>query len=218
MKGNIILRLFLVTTFIWVLFIASEILYETQNDTGRIDKTLHFLILNSCQNKNLSKICHLFIDFEANRYMKRYRVSYSNLIPNDEGLNYILTKNDLIKKDVDKIISEKINNSPQELKSPFFSSIYYHIGIDMYKNGFKVQSIPFLKKSIYTHSEISFMYVELADVYFDLGKTNDGVNVLEFCQQFQYPAKHCREYLEDYNQSGNKYEIGFYEDVIDDYQ
>jgi hypothetical protein len=58
----------------------------------------------------------------------------------------------------------------------------------------------------------------LANAYFINGNIDEGKKALVKCQKFQWPKKHCSEYLENNVPEYNYLEVGHFKNVLHYYQ
>lgn len=93
---------------------------------------------------------------------------------------------------------------------------FYDLGLIAYKNNEPGLTIPFWERAVNLAPEWSYFHIELANFYLTQGKTDKARELIEFCLQFKFPEKHCREFLE----LNIKYEtamfVGYFEKQIND--
>lgn len=115
-------------------------------------------------------------------------------------------------------ISEYLQNFNAEelttLNPSIWAKPFYMLGLIAYRNNEPSFLVPVWKNAISLAPEWSFFYVELANYYSSIGKTQEAKDILNGCTQFNSPKFHCKTFM-DTNLGNNKIEsIGFLEETI----
>lgn len=80
--------------------------------------------------------------------------------------------------------------------NPRLAKALYFIGEDYLHQGRKKEAVYWWEKAVEPAPDWSYFHVELASLYFSLGKREEAELVLNNCVELLYPRKHCQEYLD----------------------
>jgi tetratricopeptide (TPR) repeat protein len=182
MKKMKILKYVLLGSMILAMFAISELLYIYNNKTLLISDYLK--ISGFClEHKHYS--CESFFLKSASDVRFKY---YKNLYSTN-----ITQKNDF---SINKQILEKYMVNKQNFIEQKMTLIYYYLGLSAYKNRDIDAALSIWEKMTYLDPDLSYVYVELANMYFRIGKFDLTKQTIERCTQFEYPKKHCQSFLE----------------------
>lgn len=76
------------------------------------------------------------------------------------------------------------------------AKVLYFIGEDYLYQGRKEEVVHWWERSIEPASDWSYFHIELASLYFSLGKREEAEIVLSNCVELPCPREHCQEYLD----------------------
>lgn len=91
---------------------------------------------------------------------------------------------------------------------------FYNLGLMAYRNNEPDITAPFWETAIYLAPEWSYFHVELANFYLIQGNANKAREQIEFCLQFQFANKHCREFLRENILTNSMEAVGIWEEQI----
>ena len=186
--------LILFVLFFLILFV-SEATYNIRNHTPR----LVFFYLE------LSKDYPHFLKNAIKVRIRKNLDTYPDMELNN--INYDLGQEVL---DLYKI-------DPRIYKENELPLVLYNLGIESYKKGHINTSSDVLQKAILVDPELSYTYVELANIYQITGENDKVQKTLNECFKYKYPKLHCAEFLENNILKNEVLEPGFLTDTINSY-
>ena len=92
--------------------------------------------------------------------------------------------------------------------------IYYYLGLNLYRSGDVGSAISLWQKMTYIEPNLSHTYIELSNLYQQIGDTASAEEVVERCVKFTDPREHCLEFSNSNMQNNIKEEPGFMESEI----
>ena len=107
--------------------------------------------------------------------------------------------------------SYNIQSSPSE-----WANLYYNLGLIAYKKNIIHLTAPFWQIAINFVPEWSHFHLELANFYLAQGNNEKAISVIEYCQEFSYPKKHCNQFMQENIQTNSPEEIGSWKKEISD--
>jgi hypothetical protein len=213
---KIILAILIVSGII-LLFTVSEIIYIYNNQPEKI-ANVFLMFAKKTANLGKADLTISLLNKYTNLTINQNRSYYHYLSP-DTALDCNLKNLD--SKTSSEIKDYVINFMPVtgDNKSVIrISNLYYRIGLIAYTSQFHATANCFFKNAIYLNPELSYLFIELANSYFNDNNYNKGINVLEYCDGFYYPKKHCAFYLEN-NVKDTAYDkVGTYKEFISKFQ
>jgi len=143
---------------------------------------------------------------------------YSQLIPSNYDLNFGLPKSNprLNQAYLDYIQNLNLGSLTRSGEKDL-AKIFYTLGLLAYKNNQAGLVSPLWQTAVYLSPELSHLHVELANFYLNLGDRQKAEILLSYCLKFEYPIKHCQEYLDYILSPGEPNEIGFLEGEFNRY-
>ncbi len=196
------LKKYALYSLIALLFLGvSEFIYNYHNRTPLLIsayyKTSKFCVKNkmySCGAFFLNKL----VDLKYRYYKDLYPDLYTSATP------VFIDGNLLQKYGSDEFLYDKFK----------LTDIYYKLGLRAYQAGDTQTVEEIWNKLIYLDPDTSFLYVELANLYYKTGNQNKGLDIISRCSRFEPPKKQCREFLETQLFKGQTLEPGFMSEVI----
>ena len=91
---------------------------------------------------------------------------------------------------------------------------FYFLGEDYLKEKEIEKAIFWWKKSISTSPQWSYFHIDLANLYFKLGKQSETKDVLSNCLNYYYPKENCQEYLKRFSKGESLDPPGYWREKI----
>lgn len=168
---------------LFTLFVISEFAYILRNNTPQV----------SSRYLALSKYCHehkyyscegFFLKNASEVEFKYFKHIYPDKMKEDTNFSFSPS------------ILEKFSPDSSYFTEPKFAYLYYQLGINAYNGGDLMAAVSFWEHATYLSPELSYAYAESANLYQVLGDNQSAVKVLNRCLKFNYPKKHCQDFLD----------------------
>jgi len=194
-------RYVLLALLMLVLFALSELVYSYNNSTPLLTSTYLRFSSFCLGNKNYS--CGSFFLQKASDTRFRY---YKNLYPDQikENLDFTFDKGAL----------EKYGPEKSDFTERRLTFIYYQLGLNAFNKGDMSSAISAWQKATYLDPDLSYTYLELANLYQKTGDGEMARQTLERCIKFNYPRNHCSDFLNTNIAKSVYEELGFLEKEI----
>ena len=206
-------KIFLIFIGIILLIGLSDFIYLYRNEPSKVGKVYLYFALKEAKKGDLEKTLQ-YLDKTASFHLKQNRIIYKDkyfakkIKNNRSGLSL------KTKKEINDYLLKTLPVALQKNSSPLISNIYYNLGLIAYQNNFHIEASNFFLTSTYLDPELGHLYIELANSYLNDGNFEKGHNILEKCQQFNWPKKQCQEYLELNVKSNTFLPVGSYKEAI----
>jgi len=203
-------------TFI-ILVVISELVYTINNKPISIthpfanvlfDITNIYLEIGDYEKASNS------IENSAKIYIHTSKIDFPGKIPKYHPQIELEKLDSETKKEVKQVISDmqsKFKNTNPSL----LSNTLYHIGLILYDKGYFDEANKQFQTSVYLTPALSFLHIELANSYFQVGQIDKGKEALNYCRQFFQSANHCKDYEENNVNTNFYFPVGAYEEEID---
>ena len=136
------------------------------------------------------------LDKAAYFHLKQNRIYYKDKLPKSPDENLLTGLDEDTRNEVSDYLKGSILKARVKNSELILSNIYYNLGLITYSHGYKEPSFKLFRTSIYLNPELGFLFIELANSYFYNGYFEEGVQTLNYCQEFEFPRQYCKEYLE----------------------
>lgn len=100
------------------------------------------------------------------------------------------------KEELYQFFSQNLDKVKVEKEDKSLAKTLYQIGQDYLKEGKKEETLFWWQKAPAWAPWWSYFYIEVANLYIELGDLHKAEDVLNNCLNFYYPKEHCQEYLE----------------------
>ncbi|MBU3956758.1 O-antigen ligase family protein [Patescibacteria group bacterium] len=118
------------------------------------------------------------------------------------------------KDELYQFFSQNLDKVKVEKEDKSLAKTLYQIGQDYLKEGKKEETLFWWQKAPAWAPWWSYFYIEVANLYIELGDLHKAEEVLNNCLNFYYPKEHCQEYL-DRLSKGESFELpGFWRSKI----
>ncbi len=212
-----LLKYLLIGALFIIILISSELLYMFTKAPKRLSFIYLYLTKKSIVLDN-PKQSFLILNKAANFQIAENNIFYHNnqirtdLFCGVENLDDY-TKNLVFQYLKDNIVVRFDNGTANRL-----SNIYYHLGLITQKESYISNSVCFLQLATFLNPELSFLHIELANLYLLENDVPNATKVLSDCLMYQWSHNHCQEYL-DYNiRSNDLINFGYFGKTLDEYQ
>ena len=194
-------RYILLSLLLLVLFTVSEVIYNYRNNTPLLTSVYLRLSSFCLRNKNYS--CGSFFLKKASDTRFRY---YKSLYPDQIKENTDFT--------FDKGVLEKYGSEKPDFTERRLTLVYYQLGLNAFNQGDTSSAISVWQKATYLDPDLSYTYVELANLYQKTGDGEMARQTLERCIKFNYPRNHCSDFLNTNIVNGIYNDPGFMKEQI----
>ena len=216
-KFQRLIKVFLLIIGFGLLILFSELIFTYNNRSSYIAKFYIFLAETEVNKGNLNNAIN-YLDKAATLFLNENRIYYKEKIPNLTIRNEFRDLNEKTKQEIYTHLIERLPNAKGEKSILLVSNIYYNLGLILYSAGQQNSANSFFLTAIYLHPELSFLFVELANSYFNSGYSEKGVEILKYCLEFEFPIKHCNDYLENNVKTKSFETVGTFREIIPKYQ
>ncbi len=100
------------------------------------------------------------------------------------------------KEELYQFFAQNLEKVKVEKEDKSLAKTLYQIGQDYLKEGKEEEALFWWEKAPAWAPWWSYFYIEVANLYIELGDLHKAEDVLNNCLNFYYPRKHCQEYLE----------------------
>lgn len=100
------------------------------------------------------------------------------------------------KEELYQFFSQNLDKVKVEKEDKSLAKTLYQIGQDYLKEGKKEETLFWWQKASAWAPWWSYFYIEVANLYIELGDLHKTEEVLNNCLNFDYPKEHCQEYLD----------------------
>ncbi|HLE49175.1 MAG TPA: hypothetical protein VI819_04075 [Patescibacteria group bacterium] len=215
------IKKFFIPVFLFVTFgllvAISELIFMYKNRSG--DLAVIYLYLAEKQiEKGKVESSLSYLNSAAYLHIRQNESIYPEFIqttPIDNNLKNL--KSETADK-VNGLLKEKVMDVLKNNNKSKLSNVYYKIGLLIYEKNYHNEAIPFFSTAILLDPTLSFLHVELANVYFNDKDFEKGLQALEFCQKFEPAKKHCFNYVETNVRTNSFDAVGSLSEITDEYQ
>lgn len=183
------------------LFSVSEVIYNFYNNTPQLI-SFYLRLSNICLQKKNYSCESTFLRYASDTRYRFYKNSYSDLIK--------------VNRDfwVDPLLLQKYSLGALDYNDYQLVKTYYNLGLRAYAKGDTKDTRFFWQKAVYLNPDLSYTYIELANLYQKDGDSKSAKSVLTDCMLFSAPRTHCRVFLETEINNGIFETPGFLESAI----
>ena len=182
--------------FLFIIVIGiSEFLYAYINNTPEL---ISFYL-------RLSKHNPYFLEKAVDSQLRKNKEIYPEFKYDFNDSKFSSDVIEMYKKDEFKYIDREL---------PF---LVYNLALSADRLGEHELSIDLLRRSILLDPDLSFTYVELANLFYINGRQDDAISTINKCTVRFYPKKHCTDYLENILSKETFMKPGFLYETISSY-
>jgi hypothetical protein len=182
----------------FLLFVLSEILFSYYGNSPQL-----FLKLSGeCLRSGQYSCASFFLNKAADARFLYYKKMYPDVF--NIKIDYYVGENVLEKYKIDQVYFSDAS----------LTLIYYFIGLDAYNLGDADLAATVWDKVTYLNPDLSYLYVELSNLYLKAGKGDLAKKTLERCSEFIFPKKHCQDFMNTNIANGMYIDPGFLKDQI----
>lgn len=202
--------------FLLLFFLAaiSELIFICKNQPGK----LAIITLSVAKTVFLKECSETGIDLIN---ISSYLHSIEEGKHHDGAPIFYYDKKEIVETGINnQVICELItkdNRIFSKNSADLLSQLYYRISLLIYQSNNKDLTISMLSNSISLSPALSFYYIELADLYLEQNEESKAIEVFDKCKGYSPSRIHCQEYENEYNESKNYRNFGYYEREIDDF-
>lgn len=212
-----ILKVALIVIVAGSLILLSELIYIYNNSPKTLANIYLYLAEKEIRDDDLDNAIKN-LDRAASYHIKENRNYYKDKIPDLTVKNEVSDLNNQTKEKITYLLKDRLQKSRGDKSILITSNIYYNLGLIVYSDGYHDAANNFFQTSIFLHPELSFLFVELANSYFNNDNYDKGVETLKYCLKFNFPKVHCNEYLEN-NVKSNLFDpVGTFREIVPKYQ
>lgn len=118
------------------------------------------------------------------------------------------------KDELYQFFSQNLDKVKVEKEDKILAKTLYQIGQDYLKEGKKEETLFWWQKAPAWAPWWSYFYIEVANLYIELGDLHKAEEVLNNCLNFFHPREHCQEYLDRLSKGESFESPGFWRSQI----
>jgi len=214
-----IIKIIVAVVLFVCLFVFSEMIYFVKSQPEKTqNKIANFAIFLSsvATRANNHDLAFDLLNFGAKSFIRENKIHYSNI--NYDWNDKTDRLADYRDGPIKKILSQKIPQTKGNSALVLTSNIYYNLALIAIDNSDPAKAQSYLKTAVSLHPELSFLHIELANLFL-LNKDFDNAKKdLNGCLMFEYPRNHCLEYKKENLEKGNYLQAGSFSQIIPKYQ
>lgn len=209
-----IFKIIIIISVLVLIAVISEMVYTYKNKPEVLFAKTPLLIASLyLQRGDLDKTVS-YIDKAANYYVEQNQKAYSDKIPK-AIISYTHGEIDLEAKiEFTNSLKETLPQAVNINYPSILSNVYYSLGLVAYEKGLIEQAISYFTTSIYLNPSLSLLHVELANIYLNEGRNDMAEKTIDYCLNFESPARHCGDFRDAYFQPPILHPPGFLKDTI----
>lgn len=213
---KLLIILYTVVLF-FLLCLSSESIFIYKNQPEKLAKVFLYLAQIEIEKGRLDKTIRR-LDKAADFYLIQNRAVYKDKIPTISIKNKFTSLDEKTKGKISDYLNKRLPKARGEKSVLLTSNIYYNLALITYSGGYYDIANTFFRTAICLHPELSFLFIELANSYFNNGDIERGIETLKYCLEFDLPKRHCSEYLEKNVVTKSFVPVGTFKDFVPKYQ